>query len=530
MKAIYKLLIVDDKAIVLDGLRRALDWSAYNLQIVGTASDGQRGVELARSLKPNLIITDVKMPLLNGIDMIKKIRSFDSQVHFIILSGYDDFELAKKAFQYGAIDYLIKPVDLRQLTETLVKINDKLNSQQLEQKKQQLQTSKLKKSQGIIVKTVLSELMKGNCSSVEEANAKLQLADVRLEERPCAVLLLRSPLPLGETPKLYAAIARIEAFLETKHLGYSVKMEEDAHVFLVADEGLNELWLSILLEYFQLKFLPECEKSTIGVGNIYRNPRRIKYSYLEAERAARYEYLNDQPVVYYSALQDKIRALGEAEYPVSLAERLMQGLKLGDRESVQAALRQYFARIHSGEIEIASLKNRMIEMLIVIKKELWEIHVNLADIFPDDFEVIYGLQDKRNFSEIESAVQQFFETVLQFLERTASRDGKQVVQEVLRYIDEHFTSPDISIGMIADQICLTPNYVSALVKQVTGENFSDIVVKKRIERAKELLFDVTLKTYEVAEKVGYANANYFSSSFRKLVGITPVEFRNRFCN
>lgn len=116
------------------------------------------------------------------------------------------------------------------------------------------------------------------------------------------------------------------------------------------------------------------------------------------------------------------------------------------------------------------------------------------------------------------------------MENTANKSCKQVVQETLQYIEENYTDNNISLSRIAEKIYLTPNYISMLIKQETGENFSDIVVKKRIEKAKALLFDPTLKIYDISEKVGYQDPNYFSSLFKKVVGMSPVEFRNKFCS
>lgn len=525
----YKLLIVDDKSLVIEGLKNLLDWKSYGIQIVGEADDGQKGIALAQNLKPNIIITDIKMPGMNGLDMIKKIRDTDPTIHFIVISGYDDFELAKKAFQYGAIDYLIKPVDFDQLDNVLKRILEKLKTATKEENEKAKVNLALQKSRRVILKEALTDLLIGRYDTIDTVEAKLNLAEVKLGDESFAVMVVRVANGLKENPSSKDALKLAEEYLESIKFGYSVSINDETTAIVITAPGLNYQWLRILADFLYMKFFTG-DSFTIGVGDIYWQLNRIKHSYIEAERAVQYHYLIKSPVIHYIDAQDSIRNLEKVNYPTLLEKSIMESIKLVSRDSLQRELDHYFYGINERNIELTSFKNIIIEMLIIIKKELYSVNIDLSDIFIDDYEEIYSILRMRSISEIRIAVMSFLDKIMNFMERTSNKSGNQIVQEVLNYIDKCYMSSDISVAEIAEKICLTPNYISSIVKKVTGENFSDIVLKKRIERAKELLFDVTLKTYEIAEMVGYTNPNYFSNTFRKIVGLTPAEFRNQFCS
>lgn len=164
----------------------------------------------------------------------------------------------------------------------------------------------------------------------------------------------------------------------------------------------------------------------------------------------------------------------------------------------------------------------------VLKNKLNSINIDLSKVFTDEYEEINRIKEKPGIDGVWEQVTVFIEKILNYMENAANKRCTQIVQETLHYIEENYTDNGISLGRIAKNIYLTPNYISMLIKQATGENFTDIVIRKRIEKAKNLLFDPTLKIYDISEKVGYHDPGYFSSLFKKVVGMSPVEFRNKF--
>lgn len=529
----YKLLIVDDELLVLEGLKKLVDWKKYNMHIIGEASSGQEGIVLAREMNPDIVITDIRMPDLSGLDMMKRISDINPRTKFLVLSGYDDFNWAKKAFNYGAVDYLLKPVDLEQLNAVLQKIVDKISEADLSDKQSKEIGKTLSRSHALLKKDVLNELLNGQYFSEEMIREKLEFLQLRLGEGPCVVMVFKDKDSL-ESPvdNIYPkkdVLNNVLQFLEEKNWGYGFKSEEGKIIFIVTVPGANPKWSHVLAEYVYQRFGMEESGIVIGIGGEYDRLGRIKISFIEAERAIEYQYLSDSPVVCYNDIQKLFLGLEKIDYPLQFAEIVMEGLKTANGAMLKQTLESYYARIQQKKAEINHFKSVMTELLFVISKELKSINIDLSKVFIDEFEDIYSIRKKHTLDDIWEVVEQFIFRVLNYIETTVNKSNKQIITEVLRIIDENFTSSDLSLNDVAGKIYLTPNYVSMLIKKEIGQNFSDIILKKRIEKAKELLFEETLKTYEIAGKVGYVDQNYFFKAFRKVVGMTPGEFRNKFC-
>jgi two-component system response regulator YesN len=242
-----------------------------------------------------------------------------------------------------------------------------------------------------------------------------------------------------------------------------------------------------------------------------------------------YRYLARNPIVCYAEIQKQFLELEKVSYPLQFVEKIMEGLKTANSELLSNLLDEYFARIKQRKVEIAHFKSVMMELLFVLRKELKSINIDLSKVFIDEFEDIYSIHKKDSLEDVWKVVVQFVMSVFNYIETTANKSNKQIIKEVMKLIDGSYSSNELTLNDVAEKVYLTPNYVSMLIKKETGQNFSDIILRKRIEKAKELLFDKTLKTYEIAEKVGYADQNYFFKAFRKVVRMTPGEFRNKFC-
>ena len=530
----YKLLIVDDEFLVVEGLKKLVNWEKYLIHIVGEASNGNEGVALAKSKNPDIIITDVNMPDMSGLDMIKLIKDSNPSIRFIVLSGYDDFNWAKRAFQYGVIDYLLKPLDFQQLDAALEKVINNINYEKVREEDHEKITNALQKSKGILKKETILKLIKGEAESIEIIKEQLEYLNIALDNRQRMVMLFEArnyrEKEDNSEGDFKALIKEVILWLEEKKLGYGIEVEDDKSVFILNALETTEQWAEILTEYICEKFPLSKHGITIGIGGIYTGLSRVKYSYIEAEQAVRYKYLSENPVVFYSKIQNQLTRLDKIDLPVNIEKSVIEGLMLANREMVNQSLESYYEQIKGKKIEILSFKNIIIEFLFGIKRELSRIKIDLSKVFIDVFQEIYSIESKNSIDDVWKSVRDFIEKVLGFIEHTEKTSSKQVVQEIMLYIEQNYTSGDISLNEIAERIYLTPNYISMLIKQETGENFSDMVVRKRMEKAKEFLYDVTLRTYEIAEKVGYSDPNYFSRTFKKVIGMSPGDFRNKFCS
>lgn len=530
----YKLLIVDDEFLVIEGLKNLVDWKKYNIHIIAEASNANDGISLALDRKPDIIITDIKMPDMTGLDMIKRILDINPETRFIILSGYDNFNWAKRAFQYGAADYLLKPVNLQQLDDVLKKVVNKIEESDTTKKTKSDLEKTLSKGLSLIKKEVLTELFNGEYKSLETLEEKLHIAKITIKEEPHVVILLMTGkndrIEDEDNSFMMDKAGDIISSIEHDNLGYGLVLAENKLALLIRIPEDSNLWCRIIAENISHRFHLQEKNVIIGIGGICNRLNRIKHSFIEAELALQYQYLIQDTIIFYNDVQSRIKRFEKLEYPVHLENLIIEGLKLFDTEKVSKSLDSFFKLIQEKVIEIGLYKNIMIELLLSVKRNLGSVNINLSNIFTDEYEEIYKLNKMGSLNEISDAVKYFINKIISYIEISANKNNKQIVQEILRYIDNHYATDSISLSEVAERVYLTPNYVSALIKQEAGENFYYILTRKRIEKAKELLMDETLKSYEIAEKVGYQDTNYFIRAFKKVIGMTPTEYRNKFCS
>lgn len=529
----YRLLIVDDEYLVIEGLKKLVDWKRHGMTLAAEASSGREGVRLAAEHKPDIVITDINMPDLSGLDMMKLMLDSNPRIKFIVLSGYDDFHWAKRAFGYGAVDYLLKPVDLAQLNAVLEKAAQKIREEDSAGKQREELARAMSRSLAALKKDVLSELMTGRYSSEETLAEKLKLAGIVFGDSPCAAFVAREKsapdTPAHRRQERKEFLLGVLHALEDEGWGYGYLSDEGALVFLVCVPGTSSRWCAVLGRDVARRFAFEDNGVVLGIGREYGRSARIKFSYIEAERAVAHQYLVSSPVVHYEDIQRQLMLLEKVGYPPQFVDSVLEGLKASDREIVVRALDAYHAGLSGKKIELTHFKSVMTEFLFAVRNGLKGMNVDLSKAFIDEFADIYSMNEKQSIEEVWAVVRQYLACVTDYIDSMSSRGGRQVIKEVMRIIDESYTDSSLTLSDVAGRVFLTPNYVSMLVKKETGQSFSDILLRKRVEKAKELLFDETLKTYEIADRVGYTDNNYFFKVFKKVVGMSPGDFRNKFC-
>lgn len=388
----------------------------------------------------------------------------------------------------------------------------------------------LDKSISSLKKDTIMELLTGQYPNEEYIIEKLLISDIKITENKYAVFIAKVLGERANTDVFNESLANIQEWMQKNGWGYAITGQYYEIIGLINAPNINEQWCKLLVEHIYNKFSLSKLNYIVAIGGMKSEVHRIKHSYIEAQEALKYYYAASYHIVEFNEIQLKKKTMSKIAYPANLENDLIDALKLANYKKLNQLLNPFFNTIDKKETDIDSLKNATIELIFNVKKGLMDININYSDIFADEYDEIYKINDLNNIEDILSSTFFFFERIIQYIEMKTNKNNKHTVQYILNYIDENYTSPDISIGEIADKVHFTPNYISLLIKQEMGEDFIDIIINKRIEKAKDLMFDLSLKIYEISQKVGYTDANYFSKVFKKVVGITPVEFKNKFCD
>ncbi len=520
----WKMAMIDDDPNVLRVMKKIMPWEACDLEWVGEGRNGQQGLELIRAAQPDIVITDLYMPVLHGLDMIEQLRSEGYGGKFVILSGYSDFEYARKSVRFGVDDYLLKPVTADMLLQVISNVVKKLGEERLERERQNDASRKLRTYEPFVLKEWLASVVNGTYQEniYHERIVRTQ-SDVWLTGN-YAVLAIdaeskqpQEEIAISDWKQLRFAIGNIvddvllQQSLETTFVPLQSCMGAVVMRFAKeSDEG----------EVFQqiqqvTDTIADCVKRylktdvVIGIGQLKDDWKRVNESAREAVAALR---------VQAKAYQTEL-----SERHLKFYRDLNQAISQSQSENVKALILDFTAYLHSVRyVTPAFLQQTAMEIWTLLEYGLY-----CAGIVVE--ETSFKLKPEHSHDRF-MTVQQFEDWLGRIVEQlTASSQMNEnlkhrvVVDQVIHYIHEHYAE-EITLEELADVAAISRNYLCLIFKSVTGETYNQFLTRVRIEKAKAMILEGRWLVYEISEKVGYKNFPYFSTLFKKMTGCTPSEF------
>jgi len=511
-----KALLVDDEKYIRNGIRAIIS----RAQSIFTEIDEcVNGIEALKKLSENtydLVITDLLMPQIDGIELVARIDGMEYKPYTVVLSGYDDFKYAQKAIKYGVKAYLLKPVDRNELLNIVKKAQEEYY------KKQRMDTGTASSRNWEFFSNQFKLMLLSENTTRDEEERLLHTCGMDLENQDYRVISLNSSEIYDCEDKLennQALVSNIKNYLfETETFGYCFLDNRDNAVLVAnAATGIDEL-----LETVDNSFGTRC---TAGVGRYFRDVSLMRRSYAESDYALKYKLLQpDSPIIYYSDIEEPDDSF---VMPVRLVKNLAGMLDTERREDLGRMLGQLFDEksvrkyhLQYGEKLAALLKAEIIGYLSEHIPHKLEFIKEQENSFKSIFE-FYSINDFTR--HMKKLVLNINEVLLQF--KNICNTDKSI-ETAVRYVQDNFRS-DLTMARVANHISLNYSYFSILFKEKTGMNFVDYLRMIRIEKAKELLQNSMYKIYEVAEMVGYSNTKHFTTTFRALTGISPKEYREK---
>lgn len=538
---LYRIILVDDEEEVRQSIIKKIDWEDAGFSVTGDAENGQEALEKVEALEPDVILTDIRMPYMDGLSLAERVRQRYPSIKIVVFSGYDEFEYAKQAIKLNVTEYILKPVNVEELTAILKRIKSNLD-EEIEQKRNvSLLRENYRRNLPILREQFLNELVGGTASgqNMEErlmeydiplAGAKKWVAaaiDIGKEAlgagRELPLHRERDLIPIsvkqlfGEKLEQYC---RCAVFTSSRAFG-----SELALIAAIDGEnsqtGLIDVLGDICKEIRKILEVPV----TVGIGHSCQNLKDIGGSYKSAMDALGYKaivgsggaiYINDVEPVSSGFLRFDSRA--EAA--------LMAAVKFGPREQIEEAVRAVVdkmidAKVHFSQCQayMLSISSSMIQMIQQYELDITQLSEGDA---ADTFAIIPKMVKVEDFSRwlLSMALH-----INQAMNQERDNTMKQVIQKAKEYIMENFQDPDLSVEKICRQLHLSPAYFSTMFKKETGQAYIAYLTQVRLDKAVELLNKTDDKTYVIAAKVGYQEQNYFSYVFKKRFGISPTKFR-----
>ncbi len=514
-----KLIIADDEGLVRRGLKTEVDWSEYGIEVAGEAKDGDEALRLSLDIGPDLIITDIRMPNVDGLEFIQKIHKINKDIKIIILSGYDDFAVAKEALKHGVLDYLLKPTDMDELDRVVRKATDIIR----EERQRACLEQKLRKK---AEEKYFYELIDDG-----ELWAEDDIIEGWNTGKYCVLILEPDNGYEAEISNtLKKAIGTIKECVSNRYSQSLVFDKNNQIVVVLCIPDMISFETRVVELCGEIKKLLEtelCLKTAIGVGRMYDDIKHVGKSHDEAGIALNYKGSSGfQSII----LADQVEPQDYKVYELYIES--IRGIEaccnLRNSKKVSELIYAMFSNIASCSwISIRTVHDISSYLLLSLSKTLLEAGIPKKEVFLKEEGMREELKRLDSIERIEGYMQERFAAALQYIIQREEKSTKVSINDISKYIEDNYNR-DISLNEIGEFFSITPEYVSSLFKKERGENYLVFLSRLRMERAMEMLRDSVLRTYEIAEKVGYYDTHHFSKVFKKLIGMTPSEYRQNF--
>lgn len=531
----YRVLLVDDEALIREAISENTKWDELGYELVGTCKNGREAKSFLEQNQVDLLLTDIYMPFCDGIELARVVYENFKDTKVVIISGYDEFEYAKKAVKYQVVEYILKPITAKELKETLLKIRETLDEERMK-------TQSFKKIRGDYVRNLpilrgrfLNSLLAGKVSD-EVIEEKMAGYKIRLSGRRFMTAMVigddLSPFLEQETggkPELgYYAIYNIaDEIMHAHNLGAAFQnMEERTVLILGGEPGLEKKALAVCEEIKAAVFRFLKIRCTIAVGQPVKNIQQLHLSYGDTKRALEYKFLLGGNQIIYAA---DLRGGGKQAVieVIRYTEQIILAIKMSSEEEIRKYVDEFISAIRRAYIS----KHRSIfyiqNAILTIMNAFDETAIKDNAIFQDERELINDIYRHEHLADAGRDLAEFCLKVAACLyDQKESYCKKQAILAT-DYIDKNYGDASVSLNTVCSYLVMSTSYFSAIFKSYTGETFTSALTKKRIEKAKVLLENTSKKTYEIAASVGYSDPHYFSSAFKKMTGMTPTEYAKK---
>lgn len=513
----YKVLLVDDERIIVEGISSVIDWEALGTELAATARNGIDAYEKIALHQPDIVISDIRMPGMDGLTLVTKVHEEFPAIKFILLSGFSEFEYARTAMQYGVKNYLLKPCNEDKITAALNEIIMELKDERENETFVQRLRENYEKAQPYIKAQLLTEFLSSKIHSNKDLAYYQQLFDIEIVDQRVRLILFRLE---GEFS--------YEQLFAVKNIGAEIfdspvintNIDEYA-LFLIEDDSDTERLHDQIAQIRELLHQYYKMDTTVAIseGDYIRNARSL---YLEALECLEHRfYLGEGSII----TKKDIRPGSQETQNGFLIDEQQISLKIksGHVQDVCDEISAFFKKMADLRLGIPMTKSYCVQLYLAI------VQTGDTDRMQDYLmgtSALLGMdtvQQMKDYIEVSAK-----EVTMEYYNRYKSKQSS-VINKVIGIVEENLGNPDLSLKMVANEMLyMNPDYLGKLFKQETGQRFSAFLTKLRIEKAVEHIQEMDdVKVVTLAEMIGFGdNPQYFSQVFKKHTGYTPSEYRN----
>lgn len=538
-----KIFLAEDEVIVRETIKRMIPWENLGFELVGEAADGEMALPLLIRQQPDLLITDIKMPFMDGLTLARLAKKEVPGLKVVILSGYDDFNYAKQAINIGVEDYLLKPITKNALIERLTEIRSRYEDEKTQREYYEKFHREMQAYEKNSSRDFFEALVSGSLDMMElyKRAEKLGL-DIVAESYNILIFTMNCNEDFSGQREGYSSWeAESLEMLEKFFTGHPFAMLFRSNIFsygiLIKGEknSIRENTRICVEEIRKIFDRKEDNKEWfVAVGESVERLSQIQKSYHSASRAFSQRYLYDEKVLYYEemlAMEKKDVTNGDSEYlqkvdvnalnPTILQKFLSNGLLEETKNFVQ----DYFYAIGQEPMESVVFRSYVIlNVRFSVLSFLKELGCDTKTLGPDDTEEILA-ESGRNMESTIAYAEKMISQAIRLRDRNSGNKNRSILKTAVDFINQHYMEEDMSLNKAANAANVSANHFSALFSQNMGQTFIEYLTSLRMDKAKEYLRCTGMRSSEIAGEVGYKDAHYFSYLFKKTQGMTPSDYR-----
>lgn len=524
------VLIVDDEKWICELIRQSVAWSDLGMIVAGLAYNGNEAMNLIEKHKAEVVITDIRMPGIDGISLIRQIREKGINTRFIIISGYQDFEYAQNAIKYNVTDYLLKPIDEDELTLTLFKIAENIRSNQQKIERQNALETKLEETSSKLKEQFIRMFVKDGTvdSTIKSMDSMIEL---EFKEKLFRCVIFRIDRMTGGVCEKDVEYIILKKILETvdkmmsPFCSYYSFGDDNTTVFVFNFDRDAEIKKHLKDCFIDLKLTVNTYRDyvlTMGVGNTVNTFEKIHHSYANADIAVKYRLVAGQNRMIESELLKLDNSAAKDFLTPALRRKLINLIQTGDKENLCVWIDNVFRFEERKKINPVVLFDVERSIFACFRETLAETGYIL-----DSTELQPILSEIESSNSLDMFVGRIKGNLIDEIEKWEEKKREECsrpIAAVKEYIGKNFER-DITLADAAARVFLNPNYLSSLFKKETSMTFLEYLQKYRMEVAQDLLKDASVRPALIPEMVGYKDSKHFAKLFKKIVGLSPAEYR-----
>jgi two-component system response regulator YesN len=550
----YTVLVAEDEFEVREAIVSGTDWAGLGFQVTDSAENGQEAWELFAKGVPDLLLTDIRMPFMDGLQLAERVKRHYPGTRVVILSGYDEFEYAQRALKLSVDEYVLKPFSSGDLAHVLAKVRAVLDEEAAEKRDVEQLREHYRRSLPVLRENFLATLMTRPLKR-RELEEKSALYDIQLTGVSFQVAVVsldaaapreqgqtgtapgsghrkeQAPSTISEDQELllFASLNIAEEIAAARNLGrvflhqgqvvlLTIAQEDDTHDVTLATMAAAEEIRQAIERYLK-------QTVTIGIGVVIQEPAGLSYSYKDAVLALDYRViLGGNRVISIADVEQ--RHVEKMRFDELKEQSLVRCLKTGTAEELKEIVEGLFQGLAEAPVSVKEYQLYLMEIVTAVLRAAKDADADLDDLFGEHMATLAELYRFRTLAEAKAWLLGICTRLMGSIAVVRQSALHNLVEEAIAYTRANYGDSELSINKVCGRLHISAGYFSSIFKKETKLTFVAYLLHIRMEAAKELLRTTDLRALEIAEKVGYAEPNYFSFSFKKHVGMSPKEYRS----